>query len=102
MHRGWAYLFFDSPKPALAEFQAAVKLDSKHAEAAGRGLAHARLGDHREAVADAVEALSLSKPETRATYNVARIYAVSRRTRLPTSARAEWGGCSSHGTRIWP
>jgi tetratricopeptide (TPR) repeat protein len=78
VHRGWSYLFFDSPKPALADFQAAVSIDSKHGEAlAGRGMAHARLGDHRAAVADASEAHRFSKPETRATYNVARIYAAA-------------------------
>ena len=29
VHRGWAYLMFDSPKPALVDFEAAVKLDPK-------------------------------------------------------------------------
>ena len=29
VHRGWAYLMFDSPKPAMVDFEAAVKLDAK-------------------------------------------------------------------------
>ena len=43
----------------------------------GRGTAHARLGDHRAAVADAREALRLGKGEPRVTYNAARIYAMA-------------------------
>ena len=38
--RGWAYLFFDSPKPALVDFEAAIKLDPQSSEAFnGRGTA---------------------------------------------------------------
>jgi eukaryotic-like serine/threonine-protein kinase len=78
VHRGWAYLLFDSPKPALVDFENAVKLDQHDPDARnGRGMAHARLGDHRAAVADAREALKLGKSDARVTYNAARIYAVA-------------------------
>jgi tetratricopeptide (TPR) repeat protein len=79
VHRGWAYLFFDSPKPALVDFEAAVKLDKNDPDARnGRGMAHARLGNHRAAVADAREALRLGNAvASRVTYNAARIYAVA-------------------------
>src|SRR5262249_1579722 len=43
----------------------------------GRGMAHARLGNHRAAVADAREALRLGKAVARVTYNAARVYAVA-------------------------
>ena len=78
VHRGWAYLLFDSPKLALVDFEAAIKLDPADADAYnGRGTAHARLGDHRAAVADAREALRLGKADPRVTYNAARIYALA-------------------------
>jgi serine/threonine protein kinase/tetratricopeptide (TPR) repeat protein len=76
--RGWAYLHFDSPKLALIDFEAAIKRDTADANAyAGRGTAHARLGDHRAAVADARQALQLAKMDPRLTYNAARIYALA-------------------------
>ena len=78
VHRGWAYLLFDSPKPALVDFEDAAKLDPADPDARnGRGMAHARLGDHRAAVADAREALRLGKADSRVTYNAARIFAVA-------------------------
>ena len=43
----------------------------------GRGTAHAQLGDHRAAVADAREALRLGRASPRVTYNAARIYAIA-------------------------
>ncbi len=76
VERGWAYLLFDSPKPALVDFEGAIKLDSAKSDArCGRGMAHAMLGDHRAAVADAIEALRLGGASPRITYNAARIYA---------------------------
>jgi tetratricopeptide (TPR) repeat protein len=78
VHRGWAYLLFDSPKPALVDFEEAIKVDPADPDARnGRGMAHARLGDHRAAVADAKEALRLGKSQARVSYNAARIYAVA-------------------------
>ena len=77
-HRGWAYLVFDSPKLALADFEAAIKLDPANADAYnGRGTARARLGDHAAAVADAREALRHGRTNPRVTYNAARIYALA-------------------------
>ena len=78
VHRGWAFLFFDSPKPALVDFEAAVKLDENDPDARnGRGMAHARLGNLRSAVADARDATRLGKAAPLVTYNAARIYAVA-------------------------
>jgi tetratricopeptide (TPR) repeat protein len=87
VHRGWAYLLFDSPKPALVDFEDAVKVNPTDADARnGRGMAHARLGDHRAAVANAREALKLGNANSRVTYNAARIYAIA-----ASAAAAELG-----------
>jgi tetratricopeptide (TPR) repeat protein len=87
IRRGWAYLVFDSPRLALADFDAAIKLDPLNGDAYnGRGTAHVRLGDHRAAVADAREALGRAKANPRVTYNAARIYALA-----ASSAAAEVG-----------
>ncbi len=44
--RGWAYLVYESPKLALADFEAAIKLDPADGDAySGRGTARVRLGD---------------------------------------------------------
>jgi tetratricopeptide (TPR) repeat protein len=76
--RGWAYLQVDSPKLALVDFEAAIKLNPKYANAYnGRGTAQARLRDFRAAVADAHQALNLEKSNPRVTYNAARIYAMA-------------------------
>ena len=76
--RGWAYLFFESPRLALVDFDAALKLDPAESDwHTGRGTAYARLGDHRAAVAEAREALRLGKASPRVTYNAARIYALA-------------------------
>ena len=77
-HRGWAYLVSDSPRLALGDFDAAIKLDRADSDAYnGRGTAHVRLGDHRAAAADAREAIRLGKASPRDTYNAARIYALA-------------------------
>ena len=92
IHRGWAYLLFESPKPALVDFEAAIQLDSGSSDGfSGRGLARARLGDHRAAVADAVEALRHDRLSPRVTYNAARIYATAAgvaATEVPEKGRA--------------
>jgi tetratricopeptide (TPR) repeat protein len=76
--RGWVYLIYDSPKPALADFEAALKLDPASGECyAGRGSARARLGDHAAAVADARAALQKSGRDPRVTYDAARVYALA-------------------------
>ena len=77
--RGWAYLIYDSPKLALADFEAAIKLNPADADAYnGRGMAQARLGDRRAAVAERREALRQGGGTSpRVTYNAARIYAIA-------------------------
>jgi eukaryotic-like serine/threonine-protein kinase len=76
--RGWAYLLFDSPKPALVDFEAAIKLDRNNSDAYnGRGTARAQLGDHRAAVTDALEAMRIGGAGPRVAYNAARIYALA-------------------------
>jgi len=78
IRRGWAYLVFDSPRLALGDFNAAIKLDPAGGDAYnGRGTAQVRMGDHRAAVADAREALRRAKANPRITYNAARIYALA-------------------------
>ena len=62
-YRGWTYLVVDAPKLALRDFELAIELDPKNADAYnGRGFARAKLGQHREAVQDAAEALRLGPP----------------------------------------
>ena len=76
--RGWAYLVFDSPKLALADFDAAIKLDPAASDwHTGRGTAHARLGDHRAAVSRRPRGPPSRQGEPRVTYNAARIYALA-------------------------
>jgi tetratricopeptide (TPR) repeat protein len=76
--RGWAYLVLDSPKLALADFEAAIKRDPVNSDSHnGRGTAHALLGDHVGAAADAREALRLAQANPRITYNAARVYALA-------------------------
>jgi tetratricopeptide (TPR) repeat protein/tRNA A-37 threonylcarbamoyl transferase component Bud32 len=74
--RGLAYVVSDSPRLALRDFDAALRLDGSNAEAhGGRGLALARLGDHRAAAAAAEESLRHDPTSARRTANAARIYA---------------------------
>src|SRR5581483_7215343 len=52
--RGWSYLLTDAARPALLDFDAAVRLDPWSSDAySGRASARVRLGMYREAVADA-------------------------------------------------
>jgi tetratricopeptide (TPR) repeat protein/tRNA A-37 threonylcarbamoyl transferase component Bud32 len=75
-HRGWTYLALDAPRPALADFQAALRLDGGHADALC-GRAHARLGQGqlREAVEDAEEALRQGPPTEQLLLKAAGLYA---------------------------
>jgi tetratricopeptide (TPR) repeat protein len=74
--RGLAYLALDSPRLALRDFDQALRMDGSNGEAhGGRGLALARLGDHRGAVAAAEESLRLESGSARRAANAARIYA---------------------------
>ena len=76
--RGWVYLTVESPRLALVDFEASVKLNPADGDAYnGRGTARAMLGDHAAAVADAREAVRRSGASARVKYNAARIYAVA-------------------------
>jgi serine/threonine protein kinase/predicted Zn-dependent protease len=88
--RGWIYLEIGSPALGRAEFEKAICLDPKNAEAhAGRGFARIWIGHVDEAVADARRALELGRllepasgedakrtsERARLAYNLARVYA---------------------------
>ena len=76
--RGWLYIVSDAPRLALHDFQAAIQLDPSIADAYnGRGFARLRLGEHRDAVADADKALGIGKPTSQLFYNAARVYALA-------------------------
>ena len=76
--RGWSYLADDANRPAAHDFDEAIRLAPRSADAfSGRGLARARLGQHRDAVSDAALALRLDETNWRIAYNAARIYAQS-------------------------
>jgi serine/threonine protein kinase/tetratricopeptide (TPR) repeat protein len=75
-YRGWTYLVVDAPKLAMRDFELAIELDPRNGDAyGGRGFARAKLGLHREAIQDAVEALRQGPTSPRLLYNAARIYA---------------------------
>jgi tetratricopeptide (TPR) repeat protein len=74
--RGWLYILADAPRLALRDFEELLRIDSSSGEAyTGRGSARVRLGQHREAVTDAEQALQLGEPTSRLMYNAARVYA---------------------------
>jgi tetratricopeptide (TPR) repeat protein len=76
--RGWSYLADDANRPAAHDFDEAIRLASESADAhSGRGLARARLGQHRDAVIDATDSLRLDASTWRIAYNAAKIYALS-------------------------
>jgi len=76
--RGWLYIVSDAPRLALHDFQAAIGLDPSIGDAYnGRGFARLRLGEHRDAVADAEKALGLGEPTSHLLYNAARVYALA-------------------------
>jgi tetratricopeptide (TPR) repeat protein len=76
MHRGWAYFFTESPKLALRDFEESLRLDPSGIEALiGRGLARVALGQDREAIADAEEALRRPPASPEMILNIACIFA---------------------------
>ena len=76
--RGWLYIVSDAPRLALHDFEAAIQLDPSIGDAYnGRGFARLRLGEHREAVADAEKALGIGEPTSQLLYNAARVYALA-------------------------
>jgi tetratricopeptide (TPR) repeat protein/tRNA A-37 threonylcarbamoyl transferase component Bud32 len=85
--RGWAYLFQDAARPALADFEAALGTDPQSVEALlGRGNARVRLRQVAEAVADA-EAADGPGLDDRQLYNLTCIYALAA-AQLELDARA--------------
>jgi len=85
VRRGGHYLVSDAPKLAFQDFDETIRLGPADGDAlSGRGAARVRLGQHREAVADAETALGLSPPTAQRLYNAARMYA-----RAATVASAE-------------
>jgi eukaryotic-like serine/threonine-protein kinase len=91
-YRGWAYLQLEAARPALADFEAALRLQAGHPSArCGRGLARARLGDVPGAVADAEAVLRQDAGTEQLLLNVARTYgraAGVREAAAATSPRA--------------
>jgi len=64
LSRGWAYLNNNEPEPAIKDFDRAISIDPKLAEAYfGRGNAWLKKADPQRALADAKEALKLRPDE---------------------------------------
>ena len=64
LSRGWAYLNNNEPDPAIKDFDRAISIDPKLAEAYfGRGNAWLKKADPQRALADAKEALKLRPDE---------------------------------------
>jgi tetratricopeptide (TPR) repeat protein len=77
-HRGWAYFFADAWKPALRDFDDALRQDPATPDARiGRGLARVMLGDFRAAVGDAEEALRQPPTAPEMMHNIACIFALA-------------------------
>jgi tetratricopeptide (TPR) repeat protein/tRNA A-37 threonylcarbamoyl transferase component Bud32 len=75
--RGGAYLFQDALKPALHDFQEALKLDPNNGDAYnGRGYARVQLGQYRQGTADANKAVTCELGKSPALLcNAARVFA---------------------------
>jgi serine/threonine protein kinase/tetratricopeptide (TPR) repeat protein len=75
-YRGWAHIVCEAPKLALRDFELAIQLDPRNADAyCGRGWLLATQRRYREAVRDAEEAVRRGPPTPRLLYNAARIHA---------------------------
>jgi tetratricopeptide (TPR) repeat protein len=75
-HRGWAYFFADAWRPALRDFEQALRLDPEYGDAyTGRGLARVMLGQYRPAVRDAEEALRRRPRDPAMLHNLACVFA---------------------------
>jgi tetratricopeptide (TPR) repeat protein len=76
--RGWAYLKLDAARPALADFQAALRLQPGHTDAlAGLGRARVRAGQLAAAVEDAEASLRPGRPTAPLLLNAACVYALA-------------------------
>jgi tetratricopeptide (TPR) repeat protein len=75
-YRGWAYLEQQAARPALADFDAALKLQADNLDAlSGRGLARALLGQTTAAIDDAEKALHKGPATARVYFRCAAVYA---------------------------
>jgi eukaryotic-like serine/threonine-protein kinase len=76
LERGWANLFSDAWKPAVRDFEKAIRRDPENRDAyIGRGLATAMLGQYPDAVADAERALARTPDTPEMLHNIACIFA---------------------------
>jgi eukaryotic-like serine/threonine-protein kinase len=76
--RGWWNLEQGAIGRAVQNFDEVIELAPGDADAySGRGMARVRLGEYRDAVSDAEQALALDKTSWRIAYNAARIHALS-------------------------
>ena len=74
--RGWAYLASGATQLAWDDFERAIQDDPSNGDAYdGRGNALAELGNYKDAVDDAENALRHGEPTPRMLYLAARIYA---------------------------
>jgi tetratricopeptide (TPR) repeat protein len=74
--RGWIYLVAEAPALALTDFQEAIRRAPNLGDAYnGRGYARILLGQYRQAVSDADEAVRRGPASPRLFYNAARVYA---------------------------
>ena len=77
-HRGWAYFFADAFKPALRDFDAALRVDPGNGDAyTGRALSRVMLGQVGPAVADAQAALERQPSAPDMMQNLACVFALA-------------------------
>jgi tetratricopeptide (TPR) repeat protein len=102
-HRGWAHFFSDAWKLALRDFARAIELDPEASDAyTGRGLARVMLGDYREGVADAGEALRRNPGTPEMTHNLACIFAqAAGRARADSRADDRESLAAGYGSRAF-
>ncbi len=87
----------EAPTLALKDFNEAVRLDPKRANAlSGRGAARATLGQYRLAITDAEESLGIGPNSPRLLYNAARVYAQAAST-IEAEAKRD-----NRNAGIWP
>jgi tetratricopeptide (TPR) repeat protein len=93
--RGWLYLELNSPRQARADFEQAVRLDPRNAEArAGHGRALVAAGEVESGVAEARRAVGLGaaslEEKARVAYLAAEVYALAAGKVGPGPARSDY------------
>jgi tetratricopeptide (TPR) repeat protein len=77
-HRGWAFYFADAWKPALGDFEEAIRRDGENIDARiGRGLCRVMLGDYRAAVVDAENTFRRGPSNPEMVHNIACVFALA-------------------------